>query len=29
MAALEPTTATDQSNTRIGNFWQTSTWRWG
>ena len=29
MAALEPTTATDQSNTRIGNFWQTSTWGTG
>ena len=26
MAALEPTTATDQSNTRIGSFWRTSTW---
>ena len=29
MAALEPTTATDQSNTRIGDFWQTSTWETG
>ncbi len=26
MAALEPTTATDQSNSRIGDFWQVSTW---
>ena len=26
MAALEPTTATDQSNSRIGTFWHTSTW---
>ena len=26
MAALEPTTAADQSNTRIGTFWRTSTW---
>jgi CubicO group peptidase (beta-lactamase class C family) len=26
MAALEPTTATDQSNMRIGAFWRTSTW---
>ena len=26
MAALEPTTATDQSNMRIGSFWNTSTW---
>ena len=26
MAALEPTTATDRSNTRIGDFWWTSTW---
>jgi CubicO group peptidase (beta-lactamase class C family) len=26
MAALEPTTATDQSNSRIGSFWHTSTW---
>ena len=29
MAALEPTTATDQSNTRIGDFWQVSTWQNG
>ena len=29
MAALEPTTATDQSNTRIGDFWQISTWETG
>ena len=29
MAALEPTTATDQSNTRIGTFWHTSTWQTG
>lgn len=29
MAALDPTTATDQSNTRIGGFWQTSTWQTG
>lgn len=29
MAALEPTTATDHSNTRIGDFWQTSTWQTG
>jgi CubicO group peptidase (beta-lactamase class C family) len=29
MAALDPTTATDQSNTRIGDFWQTSTWQTG
>jgi CubicO group peptidase (beta-lactamase class C family) len=29
MAALEPTTATDQSNTRIGDFWQISTWATG
>jgi CubicO group peptidase (beta-lactamase class C family) len=29
MAALEPTTATDQSNTRIGISWQTSTWQTG
>lgn len=28
-AALEPTTATDQSNTRIGAFWQISTWQTG
>jgi CubicO group peptidase (beta-lactamase class C family) len=26
MNALKPTTATDQSNTRIGTFWHTSTW---
>jgi CubicO group peptidase (beta-lactamase class C family) len=26
MDALEPTTATDGSNTRIGSFWNTSTW---
>ena len=26
MAALEPTTATDQSNMRTGTFWRTSTW---
>ena len=26
IAALEPTTATDQSNSRIGSFWHTSTW---
>ncbi len=26
MAALEPTTATDESNTRVGDFWQVSTW---
>ncbi|MEV5967108.1 serine hydrolase domain-containing protein [Kribbella sp. NPDC051952] len=29
LAALEPTTATDQSNTRIGNFWRISTWQTG
>ena len=29
MDALEPTTATDQSNTRIGDFWQISTWQTG
>ena len=29
MTALEPTTATDQSNTRIGGFWQISTWQTG
>lgn len=29
MAALEPTTATDQSNSRIGSFWRTSTWQTG
>ncbi len=26
MAALEPTTATDVANTRVGAFWRTSTW---
>jgi CubicO group peptidase (beta-lactamase class C family) len=26
MAALEPTTATDQPNMRTGTFWRTSTW---
>jgi CubicO group peptidase (beta-lactamase class C family) len=26
MTAMEPTTATDQSNSRIGSFWHTSTW---
>ena len=26
MDALEPTTATDQSNSRTGSFWHTSTW---
>ncbi len=26
MDALEPTTATDESNTRVGDFWQVSTW---
>ena len=26
MSALEPSTATDQSNTRIGDFWWVSTW---
>jgi len=26
MDALEPITATDQSNSRIGSFWHTSTW---
>ncbi len=26
MAALVPSTATDQSNTRVGDFWQVSTW---
>ena len=26
MAALEPTTATDQANMRTGSFWRTSTW---
>ena len=29
MTALEPTTATDQSNSRIGGFWVTSTWQTG
>ena len=29
MAALDPTTPTDRSNTRIGDFWQTSTWQTG
>jgi CubicO group peptidase (beta-lactamase class C family) len=29
LAALEPTTATDKSNTRIGDFWWTSTWGTG
>ncbi len=29
MAALEPTTATDRSNTRIGEFWHVSTWQTG
>lgn len=29
MAALEPTTATDQSNRRIGDFWWISTWDTG
>lgn len=29
MAALEPTTATDKTNTRIGHFWWTSTWGTG
>jgi CubicO group peptidase (beta-lactamase class C family) len=29
MAALEPTTATDQLNTRIGDFWHISTWQTG
>ena len=29
MAALEPTTATDQSNSRLGTFWHTSTWQTG
>ena len=27
--ALDPTNATDQSNTRIGTFWHTSTWQTG
>ena len=26
MAALEPTTPTDRSNTRIGSFWWTTIW---
>ncbi len=29
MAALDPTTATDESNTRIGTFWKISTWSTG
>ena len=29
MSALEPTAATDQSNSRIGTFWQISTWQTG
>ncbi len=29
MAALEPTTATAQSNTRVGTFWQISAWQNG
>src|SRR3954451_7237332 len=29
MPALEPTTGTDQSNTRIGHFWDVSTWENG
>jgi CubicO group peptidase (beta-lactamase class C family) len=29
MSALEPTSATDQSNTRIGAFWEVSTWQTG
>jgi CubicO group peptidase (beta-lactamase class C family) len=29
MAALKPSTATDQSNTRIGDFWWVSTWETG
>ena len=29
LTALDPTTATDQSNTRIGTFWHTSTWQTG
>jgi CubicO group peptidase (beta-lactamase class C family) len=29
MAALEPTTATDRPNTRIGDFWHSSTWQTG
>src|SRR3954470_1580413 len=29
MTALQPTTGTDHSNTRIGQFWQVSTWENG
>ena len=29
MSALEPTTPTDESNTRVGHFWQISTWENG
>jgi CubicO group peptidase (beta-lactamase class C family) len=29
MGALEPSTPTDRSNTRIGDFWQTTTWQTG
>ena len=29
LTALDPTTATDQSNTRIGTFWHTSIWQTG
>jgi hypothetical protein len=29
MAALQPTTATDQSHTSSGAFWQVSTWQTG
>ena len=29
MTALDPTTATGQSNTRVGTFWQTSAWQNG
>ena len=29
LTALDPTTATDQSNTRIGTFWHTSVWQTG
>jgi CubicO group peptidase (beta-lactamase class C family) len=29
MSGLEPTTATDQSNSRIGAFWQVSEWQTG
>ena len=29
MDALKPTTATDQSNTRVGGFWNVSTWPTG